>query len=245
MNINNNINAIIPAAGIGHRMQLDYPKQYLTIKGKTIIEHSISVLLQHPLIQNIIIVIDCKDSWFKLLPIASNRRIKTIIIENKSNRANSVMAGLQEQTINNKQQNNNDWILIHDAVRPCLLYDDLEQLLSVRARSPVGAILVTPVRDTIKRSYLHKPLISYTIKRKDLWHALTPQLFPRRLLYNCMRYTFNKGKIFTDESSVLEYCGYHPTLVVGHHNNIKITYQEDIKLAEFYILNQQINEDKK
>ncbi|WWO99640.1 MAG: 2-C-methyl-D-erythritol 4-phosphate cytidylyltransferase [Candidatus Dasytiphilus stammeri] len=228
-----NIVAIIPAAGIGKRMQLQssYPKQYFTIYGKTIIEYTLQILLEHPLINRIIIVLNSNDKWFNLLPIRTNhkKRITTTIGDNT--RSGSVMAGLQVI----KNDCSEKWILIHDAVRPFLCRKDLDRLLSIRSNNSIGGILVSPVRDTIKRSEWNKQIISYTIKRHNLWHALTPQLFPINLFRKCLQHALANSIELTDDSSALEYCGYHPSFIVGRRDNIKITYQEDIDLAKFYI----------
>ncbi|WWO98615.1 MAG: 2-C-methyl-D-erythritol 4-phosphate cytidylyltransferase [Candidatus Dasytiphilus stammeri] len=233
-----NITAIVPAAGIGKRMQLSYPKQYLTINGKTILEYALAMLLEHPVINRIIIVLNSNDKWFKSLPLPRNmKNITTIIGDNT--RAGSVMAGLQ--AINKDlaaEEEESTWILIHDAVRPCLHRTDLDRLLSIRTVNSIGGILVTPVRDTIKRSELNRSIISYTITRNNLWHALTPQLFPLILLRKCLQQAFKNNRELTDDSSALEYCGYHPSLIIGRGDNIKITYQEDIDLAKFYIQKQ-------
>ncbi|WWO95564.1 MAG: 2-C-methyl-D-erythritol 4-phosphate cytidylyltransferase [Candidatus Dasytiphilus stammeri] len=234
-----NIAAIIPAAGSGKRMQSSYPKQYVTINGKTIIEYTLAILLEHPLINRIIIVLNCHDKWFHSLSILRNykKRITTIIGDNT--RAGSVMAGLQAI----KNDSPEKWILIHDAVRPFLCRKDLDRLLSIRHINSIGGILVAPVRDTIKRSQLNQPIISYTIKRKNLWHALTPQLFPITLFRKCLQHALKKNIELTDDSSALEYCGYYPSLIVGRTDNIKITYPEDLELAKFYIQNKYINRD--
>ncbi|WWP01802.1 MAG: 2-C-methyl-D-erythritol 4-phosphate cytidylyltransferase [Candidatus Dasytiphilus stammeri] len=222
-----NIIAVVPAAGIGRRMQSQFPKQYLTIGTKTILEHAISTLIEQPLIKRIIIVLNSKDCWFNLLPI-DNTRITTIT--GSKTRADSVMAGLQAVS-------DESWVIIHDAVRPCLSPEDLHRLLSIITVSPVGGILATPVRDTIKRSQAGNPIVvSHTLERQNLWHALTPQLFPLNLLLTCMQRTIQEGIMLTDEASALEYEGYHPAIIFGRHDNIKVTYPEDLALASFYLL---------
>ncbi|WWO98014.1 MAG: 2-C-methyl-D-erythritol 4-phosphate cytidylyltransferase [Candidatus Dasytiphilus stammeri] len=226
--INTDIIAVVPAAGIGRRMQSQFPKQYLTIGTKTILEHAISTLIEQPLIKRIVIVLNSKDCWFNLLPI-DNTRITTIT--GRQSRAASVMAGLQAVS-------HESWVIIHDAVRPCLHPEDLHRLLSVITVSPVGGILATPVRDTIKRSKAagNPIVVSHTIERQNLWHALTPQLFPISLLLTCMQRAIKQGIMLTDEASALEYEGYHPAIIFGRHDNIKVTYPEDLALASFYLL---------
>lgn len=220
-----NVIAILPAAGIGRRMQSPIPKQYHIIGNKTVLEHSISALLQQSCIQRVIIAISPNDRWFYHLPVAATGQVNVVI--GGKTRADSVMSAL-------RYINKAAWVLVHDAVRPCLHQDDLVRLLSVRARSSIGGILAIPVSDTIKRANTDAESIHYTVARNDLWHALTPQLFKFNLLKNCLKLALAAGAIITDESSALEYCGYSPLLVPGRPDNIKITCPEDLVLVSFY-----------
>lgn len=221
--------AVVPAAGIGSRMQTGRPKQYLTIGQSTILEHSIASLLAHPAINRVIVALSPDDNYFQQLPLASDRRILTVT--GGKQRADSVLAGLQaaEQA---------DWALVHDAARPCLAADDLSRLLSLCHHSRIGGILAAPVRDTMKRSEPGKDAIAHTVEREALWHALTPQLFPLALLRQCLARALEEGATITDEASALEYCGYHPELVAGRSDNIKVTRPEDLALAAFYLTQQ-------
>ncbi|AYM93578.1 2-C-methyl-D-erythritol 4-phosphate cytidylyltransferase [Serratia fonticola] len=218
--------AVLPAAGIGSRMQADCPKQYLTIGHQTILEHAIHALLRHPRITQVIVAISPEDQQFKTLPIASDPRV--LVTEGGQQRADSVLAGLQ-------LAGNAHWVLVHDAARPCLHPDDLERLLAITAHSKVGGILAAPVRDTMKRAQVGQSVISHTVERQDLWHALTPQLFPLELLKLCLQRALDEGATVTDEASALEHCGYHPLLVAGRADNIKVTRPEDLALAAFYL----------
>ncbi|QKJ60490.1 2-C-methyl-D-erythritol 4-phosphate cytidylyltransferase [Serratia fonticola] len=218
--------AVLPAAGIGSRMQAECPKQYLTIGHQTILEHAIHALLRHPRITQVIVAISPEDQQFKTLPIASDPRV--LVTEGGQQRADSVLAGLQ-------LADNAHWVLVHDAARPCLHPDDLERLLAITAHSKVGGILAAPVRDTMKRAQVGQSIISHTVERQDLWHALTPQLFPLELLKLCLQRALDEGATVTDEASALEHCGYHPLLVAGRADNIKVTRPEDLALAAFYL----------
>ncbi|CQI90438.1 2-C-methyl-D-erythritol 4-phosphate cytidylyltransferase [Yersinia rohdei] len=222
--------AILPAAGIGSRMQADCPKQYLMAGGKTIIEHAILSLLGHPRIQRVVVVIHPQDKLFSRLPIAQDPRIS--IVAGGEQRADSVMAGLQ-------YAGQAEWALVHDAARPCLHPDDLDKLLAIIEHSKVGGILAAPVRDTMKRSEAGIQAIAHTVDRQALWHAFTPQLFPLELLKTCLSRAQQGGAAVTDEASALEYCGYHPILVSGRSDNIKVTRPEDLALAEFYLTQRQ------
>ena len=197
--------AVVPAAGFGRRMQTECPKQYLSIGNKTILEHAVAALLANACVQRVVIAVD-----------------------GGAERADSVLAGL-------KALPEAQWVLVHDAARPCLHQDDLSRLLALSETSRVGGILAAPVRDTMKRAEPGKTAIAHTVDRNDLWHALTPQFFPRELLVDCLTRALNEGATITDEASALEYCGFHPQLVAGRADNIKVTRPEDLALAEFYL----------
>lgn len=218
--------AIVPAAGIGSRMRLDLPKQYIKIQNRTILEHTLETLLLHPNIIRIIVSLNHNDNYFHKLSISSHFRIITVIGGNK--RVDSVLAGL-------KIVKDINWVMVHDAVRPCLSYEDLEKLISIIKKNPVGGLLARPVSDTIKYSNKKKDKSLYTVDREKLWHALTPQLFQINLLKFCLKKIFKDKISITDEASALEYCGYNPLLVLGSCNNIKITSPEDLVFAEFYL----------
>ncbi|WP_313487263.1 2-C-methyl-D-erythritol 4-phosphate cytidylyltransferase [Atlantibacter hermannii] len=218
--------AVVPAAGIGSRMQSDCPKQYLTIGDHTILEHAVASLLRHPRVGRVIVAVSPTDRQFDALPLAHNPRVTRV--DGGRERADSVLAGL-------KAAAGAAWVLVHDAARPCLHPDDLNALLALTAYSRVGGILAAPVRDTMKRGEPGQPLIAHTVERTDLWHALTPQLFPLDLLRDCLIRALDEGATITDEASALEHCGYHPELVPGRGDNIKVTRPEDLALAAFYL----------
>ena len=231
--------AVIPAAGIGSRMKADRPKQYLTLLGKTILEHTIETLLSHEAIDHIVIAINPNDRFFKTLTIAQHPRVKTV--EGGTERANSVLNAVSTL-------NDNAWALVHDAARPCVNKDDISTLLKVITNSHVaGGILATPVRDTMKRGVSETctknpeqetpalPLVHKTESRVDLWHALTPQLFPARLLKKALISALNSGADITDEASAMEFNGYHVALIDSNPANIKITHPGDLPLATFYL----------
>lgn len=217
---------VVPAAGIGSRMQSTCPKQYLTIGDKTILEHAVAALLAHPRVREVIIVISPEDRWFAGLPLATHPQVRQV--EGGAQRADSVLAGL-------KAASGAEWALVHDAARPCLHPDDLASLLALTEQSRVGGILAAPVRDTMKRGEPGKKAIAHTVERDDLWHALTPQLFPLALLKQCLERALDEGATITDEASALEYCGFHPELVSARADNIKVTRPEDLALAAFYL----------
>ena len=161
--------AVVPAAGFGRRMQTECPKQYLSIGNQTILEHSVHALLAHPRVKRVVIAISPGDSRFAQLPLANHPQIT--VVDGGDERADSVLAGL-------KAAGDAQWVLVHDAARPCLHQDDLARLLALSETSRTGGILAAPVRDTMKRAEPGKNAIAHTVDRNGLWHALPTK--PRR-----------------------------------------------------------------
>ncbi|KPA53750.1 2-C-methyl-D-erythritol 4-phosphate cytidylyltransferase [Photobacterium sp. CAIM 1937] len=221
--------AVVPAAGVGSRMAADRPKQYLTIAGKTILEHSVERLLSLPEIQHVVIAVSKTDPYFPTLPLANDPRIT--VVDGGAERVDSVFSGLA--AIND----DNAWVMVHDAARPCVRLDDLRQLMVAAKQSEYGAILATPVRDTMKRAKMNKQgtAIDHTVDREQLWHALTPQMFRAGQLREALTTALAQDAVITDEASALEFCGYSPVLVKGRADNLKVTQPEDLALAEFYL----------
>ncbi|MEQ4925102.1 2-C-methyl-D-erythritol 4-phosphate cytidylyltransferase [Proteus hauseri] len=238
INPNLPIVAVIPAAGIGSRMQAICPKQYLKIGGLTILEHTINALLKHPRISQIIIAISPEDDYFHTLPLAKDKRI--IAVNGGGERADSVLSGLVYVTEHFPE---NTWALVHDAARPCLSFGDLDKLIQLIDDNYAhpqfcGGILATPVRDTMKRSHPKDNHIQKTVERTTLWHALTPQFFPAALLKQNLENALSQNATITDEASAMEFAGYEPLLVKGRADNIKVTQPEDFALAEFFLSRQ-------
>ena len=223
------ISVIVPAAGVGRRMKAKCPKQYLLLNGKTILEHTVETLLSHPMIHYVVMAVNQDDPYFEELSIASHQYV--IRVDGGQERANSVLSGLNYI----KEKQLSDWVLVHDAARPCLRHSDITKLIEhVVVPNNVGGILAFPVRDTMKRATDGRG-IDAPIDRHFLWHALTPQLFKTELLYLALQKSLEKGVVVTDESSALEFMGHQPTLIHGRSDNIKITRPEDLALAEFYL----------
>lgn len=214
--------AVIPASGIGSRMNAPLPKQYLPLLGKTILEHTVSLFLEHHQIDKIVIAVSAEDSYYQALDLLRSPKIQFVL--GGETRAHSVFNALQ--TIDEDA-----WVLVHDAARPCLKRSDLDKLLQITNEQ--GAILATPAIDTMKRA--ENGVISHTEDRSTLWHALTPQFFPVKQLKYALHHAFEKGESVTDEASAMELMGYHPLLIAGRSDNLKITRPEDLALAEFYL----------
>ncbi|MFC0322190.1 2-C-methyl-D-erythritol 4-phosphate cytidylyltransferase [Gallibacterium melopsittaci] len=221
--------AIVPAAGIGSRMQADRPKQYLSLLGKTILQHTLEKLLSYPIFEKIIVAIAKDDPYLLHFPLKNHKKIQWVI--GGETRDQSVLNAL------NEIDDNDVWVMVHDAARPCITSQDLDKLLAIT--DPQGAILAKPVVDTIKKSYVTTSEIEKTEDRSLLWHALTPQFFPAVALKQALIQAKNQGFTVTDEASAFELIGKHPLLVAGRSDNIKITRPEDLALAEFYLLQQQ------
>tara|TARA_R110002153_G_scaffold32008_3_gene97043 strand:- start:8801 stop:9514 length:714 start_codon:yes stop_codon:yes gene_type:complete len=226
---------VVPAAGIGKRMQADCPKQYLQLAGKTIIEHTLTNLLEHHQVKRVIVVLNPNDTSFAQLPIARHPSIELVI--GGQERCDSVLAGL------NYLADDEKWVLVHDAARPCLDKADLTALLQLAEQGSVGGILATPVRDTMKRALEVKintqHIVKQTESRENLWHALTPQFFRLSLLKKAINAANKQNAKITDEASAIELLGEKVILVEGRASNIKITQPEDLLLAEFYLTQQQ------
>ncbi|URL01573.1 2-C-methyl-D-erythritol 4-phosphate cytidylyltransferase [Avibacterium sp. 20-126] len=217
--------AVVPAAGIGSRMQADKPKQYLTIQGKTILEHTLDVLIHYPAINHIIVAVTPSDPYLAEIDLLNHSKIQ--LVEGGKTRAESVLNGLQH--IESKA---NTWVMVHDAARPCLTHQDLDKLLQINDNN--GAILAIPAVDTIKRTNSTLQ-IQQTEDRSQLWLAQTPQFFPAQTLKHALQQALANHLSITDEASAMELMGFQPHLVAGRSDNLKITRPEDLALAEFYL----------
>lgn len=219
--------AVVPAAGVGSRMKADRPKQYLQINGKTILEHTVEKLLAHPQVSQIVVAISDDDPYYPELPLTQNPQV--IRVAGGSERADSVLSALDYI----EKQQLGDWVMVHDAARPCVQLSDIDKLMSTAMNHDVGAILAAQVRDTMKRGAQGQ--IEHTVERADLWHALTPQMFRAEPLWNVLSEALKQGVSITDEASAFEWKGFSPALVAGRSDNFKITQPEDLALAEFYL----------
>ncbi len=224
---------VVPAAGVGKRMRASCPKQYLTINDKTILEHTVQRLLNHEAICHVVIALGEFDEYFPTTALANNSNVTRVI--GGKERVDSVLAGLK--SLNTEQE---QWVLVHDAARPCVQHKDLTQLIKYCVENDHGGILAAPVRDTMKQA-TSTGIIDKTLDRSQMWHALTPQMYKTAELTSAIGDALVKDIVITDESSAMEAFGYASGLVSGSSDNIKITQPEDLRLAEF-ILQQQEKE---
>ena len=228
--------AVIPAAGIGKRMQSEIPKQYLPLAGTTVIQNTITRLLSSDKVIGLAIALRQDDQYWPNISIASDKPV--IRAEGGAERCDSVLSALQALAEQDGFDIDNDWVLVHDAVRPCVRLDDIDALVEQATSSEAGGLLALPVRDTMKRAG-EGQTVQATVDREALWHALTPQLFPYRALREALIKAMQEGVMVTDESSAMEFAGYAPKLVEGHEHNIKITRPNDLGLAELFLADQQ------
>jgi 2-C-methyl-D-erythritol 4-phosphate cytidylyltransferase len=226
--------AIVPAAGIGKRMQSDIPKQYLLLNGRPVIEHTINTLLKNENISGLVIALQPDDTYFSAIELTSEKPV--VCTQGGKERADSVLNALNT-LFQTAEFEESDWVMVHDAVRPCLRQQDIDKLVAEVADDENGGLLALPVRDTMKRQIAGNTaaIVEQTVDRDNLWHALTPQYFPASRLKNALHKALNDGLLVTDESSAMELAGYTPRLVHGHEDNIKITRPDDLMLASLYL----------
>jgi 2-C-methyl-D-erythritol 4-phosphate cytidylyltransferase len=221
--------AVVPAAGVGRRMGGEVPKQYLELQGHPVIDHSLRRLLDHPLIERAYVALTPDDAYWEACDHADDSRV--IRVAGGEERCHSVLNALRELK---PTADTDDWVLVHDAARPCLSAGDLEQLITRLKDHPVGGLLGVPVQDTLKRVSARGE-VGETVSRRDLWQAYTPQMFRYGLLLHCLEQALKNGALVTDDASALELAGYSPLMVEGHAGNIKITRPSDLALADFYL----------
>ncbi len=220
--------AIIPAAGAGSRMAQDdaLPKQYLEINGRTLLEHSLIRLDSTNFLDGIVVVLNEDDThWQTLTPEVS---VPVITATGGTERVHSVLNGLSALKC---QAAEDDWVLVHDAARPCIKPQDVAALIQTLADTSVGGLLAMPVNDTIKQAGADMK-VSTTLDRKLLWRAATPQMFRLGLLNRALAHAVANDDLVTDEAQAMENAGYDVSLVPCSTDNIKVTYSEDLAIAE-------------
>jgi 2-C-methyl-D-erythritol 4-phosphate cytidylyltransferase len=219
--------AIIPAAGSGERLGGETPKQYRLLQGKPLIAHSIACLLAHLNIQTLVVSIAANDPHWPAIQTAFPAK-KIITVEGGATRQESVYQGLL--ALQNKAKSE-DWVLVHDAVRPCLQQADIQRLMTALQGHPVGGLFGVRVRDTLKYTDQTDHILK-TLDRQNMWQAHTPQMFRYGLLRDAIRQALEKNEPLTDEASAIEKMGAQPLMIEGPLHNIKITYAEDLGYAE-------------
>ena len=226
---------IIPAAGIGSRMQMDKPKQYLQIENKTILEHTVACFLDHPAFEEVYVGLSEQDVYFEQCGLNLDSGITTY--KGGRERADTVLKGLE--CISDKA-NPEDWVWVHDAARPCLSKQEIDLLIDELKHTDIGLVLGVPVSDTLKRVsdskvLDHRSEISVTVDRAGLWRAMTPQIFKYGALRQALEFCRDNNKVVTDEASALENIGKRASMVQGSEQNIKVTLPADIAKAQEFI----------
>lgn len=223
---------VLPAAGAGRRMGTAIPKQYLRVLGRTVLEHTLSIFSEREGIAGIAIALAADDPYWPELHIAGKERLLTVTGgDDRMVSVRNALLALSTMALPD------DWVLVHDAARPCLRDTDLTKLIEALYDDPVGGILATPVRDTLKRQATDVvgETIESTIDRDGLWLAQTPQMFRLGALMTALDQALEQGWKITDEASAMEHLGASPNIVRGHADNLKITHTEDLPLAEFLL----------
>lgn len=215
---------IIPAAGLGSRMGLGQPKQYLSIHKQTLIERVVRVFDNIPLIHSIHIALHSSDEIWKTLNLSFSSKVNAHYCGGES-RAETVLNSLK---IIKDHVNKNDWILVHDAARPGIDGKDVEHLMHVLKDDPVGGLLALPLADTVKKSDEEDRVVE-SPSREHLWQAQTPQMYRYKMLSDAL---VKFDGIPTDESQAIERLGVKPKLIKGNFKNFKITYPEDLNILE-------------
>lgn len=224
---------VVPAAGVGTRMQAEVPKQYLSLFGKTILEHTLQRLLSHSRIEGVMLALAENDvQASRIADTFEGKRVLRCI--GGHDRAASVEAGLRALPT---QVVMSDWVLVHDAARPCVRHADLDRLFAA-LESPgiAGALLAAPVRDTLKHAGAGSPpAVQTTIDRSRYWRAFTPQVFRRGELTDALQQAARAGLSVTDEASAMEQRSLPIRLVECSEDNIKLTTPSDLALIEFIL----------
>jgi len=217
--------ALVPAAGFGARMGHQLPKQYLDLAGRPMIWHALTTLCASPQICTVFVVLAPGDEYFARYDWSHCGAKLEPLYCGGATRAESVANGLIASELEP-----DDWVLVHDAARPCLSPSLLARMIAELRDDPVGGILAVPVADTLKRADARQR-IACTEPREGLWQAQTPQMFRAGLLAEALA----RGANVTDEASAIEALGLQPKLVGSDTSNFKVTYPQDIELAELLL----------
>ncbi|MGH8200766.1 MAG: 2-C-methyl-D-erythritol 4-phosphate cytidylyltransferase [Steroidobacteraceae bacterium] len=213
---------VMPAAGIGRRFGGERPKQYAPLCGRTVIEWALALFVTDPSCAGAVVALAPDDPYWAA--IASPRVRVAAGGQERSHSVRNALAALLDRATPD------DWVLVHDAARPCLPRQDLDRLLAELATHAVGGLLATPAADTLKRGDASRN-VQQTVDREGLWRALTPQMFRYGRLCEALDRAHAAGRIPTDEAQAIEWLGDVPRLVEGAAANLKITSAADLAIA--------------
>lgn len=212
----------MPAAGVGRRFGTERPKQYASLCGRTVIEWALALFLTDPRCAGAVVALAEDDPYWTGIAAPT-----VTVAPGGQERSHSVRNGL---TALADRADRDDWVLVHDAARPCLPRQDLDRLLSDLNNHPVGGLLATPAADTLKRADASRD-VQQTVDRAGLWRALTPQMFRYGRLCEALDRAHAAGRMPTDEAQAIEWLGDRPKLVEGAAANLKITSAADLAIA--------------
>ena len=217
--------AVVPAGGVGRRFAGDRPKQYAVLGARPIIAHVVARLAAARGVAGIVAAVAPADPWWN--EAAEGFGVPVARTDGGAERRDSVLNALDHLR---DMAGDDDLVMVHDAVRPCVALKDIDRVVAAARAEPDGAILAAPISDTLKRA---EPggSIAATVDRSGLWRALTPQIFPLGRLRAALRAAVESGRAVTDEAQAMELAGARPRLVEGSPGNIKITRPEDLALA--------------
>ena len=212
---------IIPAAGIGSRMEAGKPKQYIQIGDQSLIEMTLQVVLNFAPISGVQVCISADDQEWQALNIKHEKLLATTF--GGETRADSVLAGLDALS---KYAKADDWVMVHDAARPCISHDVLTRFVEQLKEHPIGGLMAMPVADTLKQADMNGN-VAKTVSRESMWQAQTPQMFHFQALRDALLEAQEKKFVITDEASAMEMAGHEIALIKGERANIKVTYPGD------------------
>lgn len=219
---------VVPAAGRGTRVGGHCPKQYLPLAGRPLIEHTLERLAMHPLIAGLLVVLDPADAHWSGIDVLNGKPVR--LASGGRERSDSVLAGLDALP---DAVSADDFVLVHDAARPCIRLADISKLIELAAPAG-GGLLGAPLRDTLKRANA-AGCSELTEPRELRWRAFTPQMFRRGVLSMALRSAMERAVNVSDEAMAMEQAGFAPLLVEGAEDNIKVTTPADFALAEFLL----------
>src|SRR5688500_7607827 len=220
---------VIPAAGSGRRFAASVPKQYAALGSSTVIEHALAPFEADADCAGICVAVAADDSLWPVIAARRSRLVETAA--GGEHRAHSVRNALRKL---GSQVRDDDWIMVHDAARPCFTSTDLATLKRELAAHPVGGLLAIPLADTLKRGLEANSQVTHvdeTLDRAGLWRAATPQVFRFGVLLRALEAALAAGRVPTDEAQAVEWSGQRPRLIAGRADNIKVTTGADLTLA--------------
>jgi 2-C-methyl-D-erythritol 4-phosphate cytidylyltransferase len=223
--------AIVPAAGIGLRMNREVPKQYEVIGARTVLHHTLVRLCENSNIHGIVVGLSDQDELWAENPFWHKKFNGTFL--GGINREDTVLNGL-EFLQNTLESDVDDWALVHDAARPCIIQADIDRIIEASRLSSTGAVLGSRIRDTMKQC-ADNHAIERTVDRNFYWRAFTPQIFKIKDLASAIQQAKSNRTPVTDESMAMALAGFKPMMVQGHPSNIKITVEDDLEIATTFL----------